>query len=426
MGLSNRTFSKSVPQRLCSLLCAAAMVVAGLPLMPTTAYADRTETVSNPEYEAALERLEAINAEYDAISAEQDATLTQLEEVRGKIAENEAQAAELQKQIDERQVELAQKQEALADHVSADYKSGGMNMLSVVLSASSFEEAVSRFYYFNAISEAQVTEIDDINAIRADLANRQVELGKVEEELNKQEDDLESLYEEKQAQAQAIEAQQVEAAQILTSLPPEIVITIAEEPEELVGVSELVLENAQQEAQEEHSSQSSNNGGSNKNNNSGNSSNSNSNNNNNSSQQSSSATSAPASNGGGSLQALLDTAYSTGATRADWGCAGWVYVVFKNSGVYGKAPSCAAWYYDNWCYTSDRSQLRPGMVIAVNNTGGSAAGRRYGHCGIYVGNNTVRHFTHGAVQEMSLDRWIRNYGSVCTPRWGWNGGIVLS
>ena len=421
MGLSNRTFSKSVPQRLCSLLCAVAMVVAGIPLAPVTAYADRTETVSNPEYEAALERLEAINAEYDAIAAEQDATLTQLEEVRRKIAENEAQAAELQQQIDDRQVELAQKQEALADHVSADYKSGGMNMLAVVLSASSFEEAVSRFYYFNAISEAQVTEIDDINAIRADLANRQVELGKIEEELNNQESDLESLYEQKQAQSEAIEAQQVEAAQILTSLPREIVITIAEDPDELIGTSELVLENAQQEAQEEQSSQSSNNGESNKNNNSSSSSSNSS-----SSQQSTPAPSAPATNGGGSLQALLNTAYSTPNTTPNGGCSGWVYLVFKNSGVYGKAPSCAAWYYDNWCYTSDRSQLQPGMVIAVNNTGGSAAGRRWGHCGIYVGNNTVRHYTRGAVREMSVDQWIRNYGSVCTPRWGWNGGIALS
>ncbi|MBR3384683.1 MAG: hypothetical protein IKG69_05710 [Atopobiaceae bacterium] len=429
MGLSTRTFSGSGKHRLCCLLCAFAMVFAGLPLAPRTAYADRTETVSNPEYEAALERLNSINAEYDALAAEQDATLTQLEDVRSQIAENEAQAAELQQQIDDRQVELAQKQEALASHVSADYKSGGMNLLSVVLSASSFEEAVSRFYYFNAISEAQVAEIDEINVIRADLANRQQELKQVEEELGKQEEDLENLYEQKRAQTEQIEAQQVEAAEILASLPMEIVITIAEEPEELLGTSELVLEAEEQKKQEQQASQSnnnSNNGSSNNsNNNSNNSSNNNSNNNsNNSSNNNTPADPAPAA--GGSLQALLDTAYSTGPTRADWGCAGWVYVVFKNSGVYGKAPSCAAWYYDNWCYTSDRSQIRPGMVIAVNNTGGSAAGRRYGHCGIYVGNNTVRHFTHGAVQEMSLDRWIRNYGSVCTPRWGWNGGIVLS
>ena len=70
--------------------------------------------------------------------------------------------------------------------------------------------------------------------------------------------------------------------------------------------------------------------------------------------------------------------------------------------------------------------LQPGMVIAVSTWTGTAAGKRYGHVGIYIGNNTVRHLSAGAVRETSVNSWIRTYGTTVTPRWGWNGGKVLS
>ena len=102
-----------------------------------------------------------------------------------------------------------------------------------------------------------------------------------------------------------------------------------------------------------------------------------------------------------------------------------MYIVFKTAGISNFSGS-ASQFYSKWCYSSDRSELKPGMIIAVNNTGGSAAGRMYGHIGIYLGNNTVRHYTGGVVQDFTLDKWIKWYGSVCTPRWGWNGGVALS
>ena len=126
------------------------------------------------------------------------------------------------------------------------------------------------------------------------------------------------------------------------------------------------------------------------------------------------------------LNILPSISMSVSQAIAQFGMAGaWVYIVFDTAGISDYSGS-AAYFYNTWCFSSDRSQLRPGMIIAVNNTGGSAAGRMYGHIGIYLGNNTVRHFTRGQVFDMSLDDWCRSYGSVCTPRWGWNGGVVLS
>ena len=45
----------------------------------------------------------------------------------------------------------------------------------------------------------------------------------------------------------------------------------------------------------------------------------------------------------------------------------------------------------SWCHSSNRSELKVGMIIAdVSHPGTGAPGLTYGHVGIYIGNNKVR------------------------------------
>lgn len=398
------------------VLAVATLALLGLLVLPCTARADRVVSVSNPEYEAALEQLNSISEEYDALTQEQNQTLAQLEDVQRQIADTEAQIADVQQQIETGQEELAAQQDTLAGHISASYKSGGVSWLGILFSATSFEDAVSKFYYHNAINEAQVAEIESINEKKAELQEQSDELQRLQDELLEQEADIKELYDQQQERAEEMYDRQLRAAELVESLPSEILQTIEEDPQELVNEAQAAIhaeeERAEAEAKPEESKP----------------------------EESKPAeeekpaeqkeeTPAPAqptsSAPSGTLQRLIDTAYATGPTRQDWGCSGWVYIVFDTAGISDYSGS-AAYFYNTWCFSSDRSQLRPGMIIAVNNTGGSAAGRMYGHIGIYLGNNTVRHFTRGQVFDMSLDDWCRSYGSVCTPRWGWNGGVVLS
>lgn len=129
--------------------------------------------------------------------------------------------------------------------------------------------------------------------------------------------------------------------------------------------------------------------------------------------------------GHGSLAALLDSAYSIGPTRKDWGCSGWVYVVFDDAGISGFSGS-AADFYDAWCDSDDIDAIRPGMVVAVSTHTLTSAGRTYGHVGIYVGDGMVRHYSAGAIREMPLDEWIDTYGTTVAPMWGWVDDIALS
>ena len=397
---------------------------------------------ANPAYEQAVSQLNGIAAEYDALAAQQDDTLSSLEEVRAQIADNESQMDDVRKNIEASKEKLAAQQEVLAQQVAADYKNGSVSLLSILLSSSSWEDLTSKVYYYNAICQSEMAAIDSVNSARKALEGEKDKLAKLRDELDAQEADIAQLYEQQQAQADEMYARQLEVAALVESLPKEIQETLDDDAEEFVNESQAAIHAEELRAEEEGETAASPATPAQQESTS-------------SANQGSTTTTTPqktetkkpetkqpaqpapqpestpqpeppastASNG--KLQKLLDTAYATGPTRLDWGCSGWVYTVFKNAGI-SKYSGSAASFYSNWCYSSDRSQLMPGMVIAVNNTGGSAAGRMYGHVGIYMGNGVVRHFTKGAVSDVSLDKWCKTYGRVCTVRWGWNGGVALS
>ena len=106
-------------------------------------------------------------------------------------------------------------------------------------------------------------------------------------------------------------------------------------------------------------------------------------------------------------------------------CAAWVTNVFNNAGV-GVFSGDADDMCNEWCYSTNKSALKPGMIIAVTSTSGNYASWRYGHVGIYVGNGTVVHNYAGRVGTMSLSAWLKRFGDYTTPRWGWLGGVVLN
>lgn len=122
-------------------------------------------------------------------------------------------------------------------------------------------------------------------------------------------------------------------------------------------------------------------------------------------------------------QAILSACGSTPSPGAGW-CAAWVSAVYRNAGL-GTWPGNACDMYERWCTSSDPADLRPGMIIAVSSHSHTAAGRAYGHVGIYIGNGQVMQNV-GAITTQSLDSWIAYYGTTVTPRWGWLGGTDLS
>ena len=114
-------------------------------------------------------------------------------------------------------------------------------------------------------------------------------------------------------------------------------------------------------------------------------------------------------------QAIVDACKTVPSPGAGL-CAMWVSQVYEAAGL-GYVGGNANDMYARWCTSSDRSELRPGMIVAVSRHGSTSAGRIYGHVAIYIGNGQVMENV-GYVNTQSLDKWLADYGDLVTPKWG--------
>lgn len=125
----------------------------------------------------------------------------------------------------------------------------------------------------------------------------------------------------------------------------------------------------------------------------------------------------------GSQQAVVSAAYATPSPGYGY-CAAWVTNVFQNAGI-GYFGGNACDMYNSWCTSSNLDDLKPGMIIAVSTHNLDAAGRIYGHVGIYIGNGQVMD-NIGPIRTVDVNQWIQTFSGVVPAKWGWIGNIALS
>lgn len=122
-------------------------------------------------------------------------------------------------------------------------------------------------------------------------------------------------------------------------------------------------------------------------------------------------------------QPIVNATYNVPTTGGGW-CAAWVSQVYQAAG-FGYSGGNACDMYWNYCTSSNREDIIPGMIIAVPSHTGSYSGSIYGHVGIIVahdGQYWVRHNV-GPIIEVSLDEWIAEYGDTYEPKWGFAAQI---
>lgn len=374
---------------------ASAAVLFGLPARARAAEASKETTDKLNAAQAQLDevqaQLDSIANEYAALANKNAQTLNDIENVQGKIDDTQAQ-------IDEKKAELKKKRNDLSDRVAASYKSGGTNILSLLLASGSFEELVANAHYVEKINKSDRDAIEDIQTIQAELDAQKTEL-------EAQKADLEKLKDQQTAQMQDMQAKQQEVQTVLNGLSDDVKELMAQRDAEVLAATQA--EEAARKAQEAAAAAAA------------------SNKNNSTSSGGSHASGAPQQNvGTGKQQAVVNACYSTPSPGLGW-CAAWVTNVFRNAGV-GYFGGNACDMFNAWCYSADRSTLKVGMIVADSShptTG--IAGRLYGHVGIYVGGGIVMS-NQGAITSKSLDSFISFFGGGSGVRWGWLGGVVLS
>ena len=374
---------------------ASAAVLFGLPARARAAEATKETTDKLNAAQAQLDevqaQLDSIAGEYAALANKNAQTLSDIEGVQGQIDDT-------QTQIDEKKAELKKKRGDLSDRVSASYKSGGTNILSLLLASGSFEELVANAHYVEKINKSDRDAIEDIQTIQEELDAQKTEL-------ESQKADLEKLKDQQTAQMQDMQTKQQEVQAVLSGLSDDVKELMAQRDAEVLAATQA--EEAARKAQEAAAAAAA------------------SNKNNSTSSGGSHASGAPQQNvGTGKQQAVVNACYSTPSPGLGW-CAAWVTNVFRNAGV-GYFGGNACDMFNAWCYSADRSTLKVGMIVADSShptTG--IAGRLYGHVGIYVGGGIVMS-NQGAITSKSLDSFISFFGGGSGVRWGWLGGVVLS
>ena len=371
---------------------ASAAVLFGLPARAHAAEASKETTDKLNAAQAQLDevqaQLDSIANEYAALANKNAQTLNDIENVQGKIDDTQAQ-------IDEKKAELKKKRNDLSDRVAASYKSGGTNILSLLLASGSFEELVANAHYVEKINKSDRDAIEDIQTIQEELDAQKTEL-------ESQKADLEKLKDQQTAQMQDMQAKQQEVQTVLNGLSDDVKELMAQRDSEILAAAQA--EEAARKAAAAAAA---------------------ANKNNSYSGGGSYAPGTPQQNAGsGKQQAVVNACYSTPSPGQNW-CAAWVTNVFRNAGV-GYFGGNACDMFNAWCYSSDRSTLQVGMIVADSSHSGTGApGLIYGHVGIYVGGGIVMS-NEGAITSKSLDSFISFYGTGSGVRWGWLGGIALS
>lgn len=377
---------------------ASAAVLFGLPARAHAAEATKETTDKLNAAQAQLDevqaQLDSIANEYAALANKNAQTLNDIEGVQGQIDSTQAQ-------IDEKKAELKKKRDDLSDRVSASYKSGGTNILSLLLASGSFEELVANAHYVEKINKSDRDAIEDIQTIQKELDTQK-------SELESQKADLEKLKDQQTAQMQDMQAKQQEVQTVLSGLSDDVKELMAQRDSEILAAAqaEEAAKKAAAAAAAAANKNNSYSGGS-------------------SSGGGSYAPGTPQQNAGsGKQQAVVNACYSTPSPGQNW-CAAWVTNVFRNAGV-GYFGGNACDMFNAWCYSSDRSALQVGMIVADSSHSGTGIpGLIYGHVGIYVGGGIVMS-NEGAITSRSLDSFIGFYGTGSGVRWGWLGGIALS
>ena len=221
--------------------CVAAALAVTLGLgciaaVPAPIYATESEDLQ-AQVDEAQERLGSLTHQLEEAQAQVDATAYELEETQARIAE-------LEDEIAANQEELAAAQGDLADHVADSYKTGGISLVSILLSSDSFNDLTSQLYYAGRVADAESAQITSVRELQAELESQQTELTDREAELTE-------LLDEQTRSQEEMEAATAEANSYLNGLSSELQEALEAERQAAAEEERRRAEEAARQAQEE-------------------------------------------------------------------------------------------------------------------------------------------------------------------------------
>ena len=357
------------------------------------------------ELEAAQAHLSELANEVAAAGELLQDTQYELEQTEAQIADTEAkisskqdEIAQTEAEIEETRAQIAEAQEILGNRISSSYKAGPVNFLSIVLSATSFDDFVSRVYYADAINQSDAETIAQIKDLKAQLEAKEAELEQQKAELEQQKAELdaqkaeqERLVAEAQARYEEYNARAADQAAYVNSLSYELQAKIEEERQAAIAAQQAaapdedaIIQAALEASGEDYES------------------------------FAASAGVSTSSSGGGGLTAeqraaILAAAYSQLGVSYVWGtnnpgvsfdCSGFTQYCYSAAGVDIPHSSAAQASISS---STSRDDWQAGDLVFWN-----------GHVAVYAGDGQIIHANGREISTTSLDGYS-NYTGGGTP-----------
>lgn len=372
--------TRKTASKLLAAALAASISVTGVGLaLPTVALADE----SSAELQA---KLDSAKATLDDLYGQAEEASEKLNDTKYKLEQTNKSIEQTKKDIKAKQDELKQAQATLSDRVSANYKSGGVSLLELVLQSSSFEELANNIYYAQKVSASDEKAIDTVRTVQAELNKKQASLEKDKKEQEK-------LVADQQSQADELNAKAQAAQTYVDGLDSKVQAKLKEEQEAAHKKAEEEARKNQSKAEEEI-----------KNNNGGNSGGGSHSSNNGGSHSGGGNSGGGSHSGGGGISSnarstIVSTAYSLLGKAYVWAasgpnaydCSGLVQACYGAAGIYVPHSSSALSAYCN----KPASQAVAGDIVW-----------RSGHVGICIGGGQT-------IEAMSPSQGV-TYGSIYT------------
>ena len=355
-------------------------LVLGLGGCPVYAFAT-TSAELQTQLDAAQQRLSKLSAAAEQAGNDLVTVTADLEETKSQIEQTQAE-------IEEEQEQLKQNQSELGTLVSTQYKTGGSNIIAMLLNSGSFSSLISSVHYADKAAEYQQSVISSTRELKESLEQKKSEL---EEQKTKQE----QLVSEQQEKSAAADAAASEAQSYYDQLSDELKAKIAEEQEaarkkaeEEAAAQAAAIQQQTQQAQNNSGSSSNSGSGSNSGSSSNNGSGSNSGSNSSSNSSSSSSSNRTPTT---SAAAMVQKAYSVIGSGYSYTGYNWTGSTsssyFTCSGLVDYALGLSPWSNSPTTFynkvgsrlTTNVNSLQYGDLVFFK------TGSRITHVGIYIG-----------------------------------------
>ena len=120
-------------------------------------------------------------ARLDVLYQEAEACENDLITITNQLNETEARIAQLTEQIAQTTAELEQAQVDLASIIHDNYTYGSPTLLSVVLSATDFDDLIARITYANKVAQHETDTVGRVKDLKATLEQQKAEQEQVRE-----------------------------------------------------------------------------------------------------------------------------------------------------------------------------------------------------------------------------------------------------